>query len=296
MPGEVRPRAVPALPAPIAGEVAGCEQRNAAAVPALGLYGAASTAEFVQVAYRLDHGSQSQGQLVPGVRRPRVQVLDNGERQFVRCALPHPLVGDGNAEPCPAWRLKDSVDEFVRVRGESVHACGIEQYGNRLESVGTKKVQCGSRRFGEPMRQVDRPELTYSVFASLRHWTHTTRRDVFAPIAKRRQVSVWLAAQVVADKLRLSGVELWSPATGEPLPRDGLTAVIEAAIDAFPGAIGKLWLSGVRQREQEARSTAANLITDALDPFQVLTNAPFGTTLFFPDMPRHELALAPTWP
>lgn len=145
------------------------------------------------------------------------------------------------------------------------------------------------------MRQVNRDEFTYAIFAALRRWRFTQRRAVFAPIAKRRQMDVWCAAQEVTDALRLGKFEFWTPSM-EPLSRDPMTAIIEAAIEAFPGAIGKLWLSGIQAREHEARATAANLIADALADFEVLSEAPYGTTLFFPDTPRHAHALAPTWP
>jgi hypothetical protein len=145
------------------------------------------------------------------------------------------------------------------------------------------------------MRQVDHDEFTYMVYCGLRKWTHTGRHALFAPLAKRRSDSGISAAKPVVEQLRY--LEILSPAAGyADLDADARTALIGAAIDALPGAIGKLWLSGHHPREIEARETAACLIADAFDPFEVLASTSRHKLLKFPAPKRYEHALHPTWP
>ena len=149
------------------------------------------------------------------------------------------------------------------------------------------------------MRQVNLDELTYQIFSGLRGWTVTVRRKVFAPIHKREAVDLHIAANSVCAKLRS-----WSfmdPShSNESLPMEAVSARLSAALPAFPGAIGALWLSGDRDREREAHAAAAVLLADALAPLEVLS----ATALFhfgmqevrFPQIDAPVHALQSRWP
>ena len=151
----------------------------------------------------------------------------------------------------------------------------------------------------EFLRQVDRDELTYQVFAGLRSWTWATRKRVFAPVASRRDVDI----EIALDGLRRS-LSTWqfidtaTPAVTVPVA--DVAAGLIPVIKSFPGAIPALWLSGQREREREAQAAAAVLLAEALGRFEILSGAPllqhgFRTLLFrCPEAPAY--AFAHRWP
>lgn len=140
------------------------------------------------------------------------------------------------------------------------------------------------------MRQVDRDELTYALYAAMRGWSVNTRRDIF-----ERRKDGWRhsMAERISDKLRVYSIV---DASGAILDRDARAAIFDGAIGAFPGAIGKLWLSDVHERQTDARRAAAVLLYRALEPYEVLADSPMGETLFFADITAPPYAFAPTWP
>lgn len=143
------------------------------------------------------------------------------------------------------------------------------------------------------MRQVDKDELTYALFSATRGWTLTTRQRLFA--SSREQADRWrpIAAKAAAEKLR--AFQVIDP-NGLPLSLPALADLFERAIAAFPGAIGKLWTCSVAARADHARRAAAVLLYQALAPYEVLTDAPYGETLFFRAIDAPAYAFAPTWP
>lgn len=140
------------------------------------------------------------------------------------------------------------------------------------------------------MRQVNQDELTYALFSAMRGWSVSTRREIFERRNHGRRHS---AAQQISDKLRVYAV---LGGSGAVLDRDARAAIFDSAIAAFPGAIGRLWLSNIHERETDARRGAAILLYQSLQPYEVLADSPFGSTLFFADITAPPYAFASTWP
>lgn len=140
------------------------------------------------------------------------------------------------------------------------------------------------------VRQVDQDELTYALFSALRGWSVSTRREVFeARKAMRREIM----AKLISDKLRVYEIV---DGSGAALTREARAQIFDEAIRTFPGAIGKLWLCPMHERQDDARRAAAVLLYRALEPYQVLSPSPYGETLFFRAIEAPAYALAPTWP
>ena len=149
------------------------------------------------------------------------------------------------------------------------------------------------------MRQVDLDELTYQIFSGLRCWTVSTRRRIFAPIAKREDVDVTIACEALAEKLRIwSFIDSIRP--DAPLSLKEVSAVFEAEALRFPGAIADLWMSGIRDREREAQSAAAILLAGALGRLEILsptTLVHHGARMVrFSLREAPEYAFLPRWP
>ena len=151
----------------------------------------------------------------------------------------------------------------------------------------------------EFLRQVDRDELTYQVFAGLRSWNWATRKRVFAPASARRDVDIDIALGGLRRSLSTwQFIDAATPVL--PMPVAHVVAGLIPVIKAFPGAIPALWMSGQHEREREAQAAAAILLTEALDPFEILSSVPLQQqgirTLFFrcPEAPAY--AFAPRWP
>ena len=68
----------------------------------------------------------------------------------------------------------------------------------------------------------------------------------------------------------------------------------------FPGAIADLWLSGVHEREKEARAAAATLMAAALDRFVIHSDTSIMhlgiQTVKFPPVEAPAYALLTRWP
>lgn len=149
------------------------------------------------------------------------------------------------------------------------------------------------------MRQVDLDELTYQIFSGLRTWTASVRSRVFAPIAKRRDVHIRIAADQILPKLRCwTFIDLAAPA--EAISMERISGLLVDATLALPGAIPALWRSGQQEREREARAAAAALFARALAHFEILsetTLAPHGARVVWfrtPEAPAY--AFASSWP
>lgn len=142
------------------------------------------------------------------------------------------------------------------------------------------------------MRQVDRDELTYALFAATRGWPASSRRAIFEQ-RRRDEVRRKIIAEQISDKL---GLYTFVDAQGAALERGARAELFDRTIAAFPGAIGKLWLSPQPERQDDARRAAAVLLYRALEPYEVLTDAPYGETLFFREITAPTYAFAPTWP
>ncbi|WP_447724661.1 hypothetical protein [Sphingomonas koreensis] len=140
------------------------------------------------------------------------------------------------------------------------------------------------------MRQVDQLELTYALFAATRGWSVNTRRDIFA---RNNGARLEITAQQISDRLRVYVV---IDDRGVPLDRDARVRLFCDAVATFPGAVGKLWLSPEPKRQDDARRAAAVLLFQALQPYEVLADSPFGETLFFRDIVAPAYAFAPNWP
>ena len=145
------------------------------------------------------------------------------------------------------------------------------------------------------MRKVDRDELVFVIYHELRNWGVGYRRAIFKASHDPTACPEHIPAMKVAEVLRR--VEIIDPA--EPrraLSLDELVAIFVPAIRAFPGAIGKLWLSRISQHETDARQAAAILLAKTLDPYFVLSA---GKEMVLPSYPRFEIkpyALQPSWP
>ncbi|WP_380925510.1 hypothetical protein [Sphingomonas leidyi] len=146
------------------------------------------------------------------------------------------------------------------------------------------------------MRKVDHDELVFVIYHELRNWGVGYRRAIFKPSPDPRARPAETPAKMVATVLRrVEVIDTARPAV--PLTVEELTALFVRAIDAFPGAIGKLWLSRSADRETEARTAAANLLADALAPFFVLSSGKEMEPR--PQYPRLEVkphAMLATWP
>lgn len=149
------------------------------------------------------------------------------------------------------------------------------------------------------MRQVDLDELTYQIFSGLRCWTVSTRRRIFAPIAKREDIDVTIACEALAEKLPIwSFIDLVRPNASLSLKE--VSAVFEAEVLRFPGAIADLWLSGIREREREAQSGAAILLAGALGHLEILSPTSLVyhglRMVWFRLREAPEYAFLPRWP
>jgi hypothetical protein len=116
------------------------------------------------------------------------------------------------------------------------------------------------------MRQVDRAELTYRLYSAMRKWSITLRRRMFNRQSERRTTDQWVGADQIVRDLR--DVEYYLE--GRQVEAETISGTIRAAIDRFPGGLCAMWLSSVRERQQEAQATAANLVADALAGFDIL--------------------------
>lgn len=149
------------------------------------------------------------------------------------------------------------------------------------------------------MRQVDIDELTYQIFSGLRSWTPSVRTRVFAPAHKRRPGTRSRAAETICGKLTLW--EFLDPADGyRRLSSKEIAIRFVAAIDAFPGAVSSLWLSGQHDRQREAHAAASILLAASLEPFEVVSPTSLdhhGTRMVWFTMPAApDYAFRPNWP
>jgi hypothetical protein len=154
------------------------------------------------------------------------------------------------------------------------------------------------------MRQVDRAELTYRLFCAMRKWSVTRRRIMFDKRNERWLTDQFIAADCVIADLR--DVHFYSAERNDPVPRREIVDVVQVAIAAFPGALCALWLSRVHDREREAQATAANLVADALERFEVLMETSDHHSAFsmdarlrmfrFPEISVAPHALRDAWP
>jgi len=142
------------------------------------------------------------------------------------------------------------------------------------------------------VRQVDRDELTYALFAAMRGWSVSVRRSLFG---RTGEAELWRAivGKQVSHSLRIYD---FIDGSGEALGEDGRHELFARAIDGFPGAVGKLWLSPEQARQRDARLAASVLLYRALERYEVLTAGPYGATLGFPTITAPDYAFAPTWP
>jgi hypothetical protein len=149
------------------------------------------------------------------------------------------------------------------------------------------------------IRQVDLDELTYQVFAGLRSWTPSVRKRVFAPVAKRRDVDIEIALDGVRRSLK-TWLFIDSARPSAAVPIAEIATRLVPVIQRFPGAIPSLWMSGQQTREREAQAAAAILLSQALDPFEILSTVPlihFGARVVFFTLPEAPpYAFAPSWP
>jgi len=146
------------------------------------------------------------------------------------------------------------------------------------------------------MRKVDRDELVFVIYHELRNWSVGYRRAMFKPSHDPRACPEHAPAQMVATVLRRVEV-IHSNDPRRTLSIEELTAIFVPAIRAFPGAIGKLWLSRISAHETDARQAAAILLADTLAPYFVLS--PGKEMEPRPNYPRFEIkpyALQPSWP
>lgn len=143
------------------------------------------------------------------------------------------------------------------------------------------------------MRQVDKDELTYALFAATRGWSVSVRRYLFQ--LKNEHDRRWpeIVGKQISEKL---GLYHFIDADGRGLGGDDRMTLFAGMIGSFPGAVGKLWLSPQQERQRDARIAAAVLMYRALEPYEVLTDAPYGVTLFFPELVAPAYAFAATWP
>jgi hypothetical protein len=149
------------------------------------------------------------------------------------------------------------------------------------------------------VRQVDLDELTYQIFSGLRSWTPSVRARVFAPAHKQRPFTRSCATDTICRKLSLW--DFIDPADpGHPLSLKQVSAIFEAAVDTFPGAIARLWLSGHHDREREAHSAAAILLAKSLQSLEILSPTSLdqhGTRMVWFTMPvAPDYAFGPSWP
>jgi phytoene dehydrogenase-like protein len=107
-----------------------------------------------------------------------------------------------------------------------------------------------------------------------------------------------IACGVIVARLH-QHMSVWDlTARFEHVGKDRITDILCQAMSAFPGAIGKLWLSGVVARKDDAQRTAANLFADALAPFEILSETSIDELLrvkFPPILPAAH-ALRASWP
>lgn len=143
------------------------------------------------------------------------------------------------------------------------------------------------------MREVDRAELTYVIYSGLRTWSFTMRKQVFDRRDPRLEARRRAACEKIA--IRLGYIDVFDDA-GRQLGREQLTSIFVAAVDAFPGAIVKLWTSRVRDREREAQGAAANLLADAIAGYHVVTDSPAGDTVTYPTIVTVPHAMMDAWP
>lgn len=164
----------------------------------------------------------------------------------------------------------------------------------RIRLASTRMFRFRSHHDSEiEVRQVDKDELTYALFSATRGWTHTTRLRLFGQ--SKEVAARWrpIAAKAAAEKIRAFQI---FDTNGLPLSLPALTDVFDQAIAAFPGAIGKLWTCPQQERHNDARRAAASMLYRALEPYEVLTDAPYGESLFFPEITAPPYAFAATWP
>lgn len=143
------------------------------------------------------------------------------------------------------------------------------------------------------MRQVDQDELTYALFSAMRGWSVSVRRYLFQPKNEHDRRWPEIIGKQISQNL---GLYHFIDADGRVLGADDRMTLFAGTIESFPGAVGKLWLSPQHERQRDARLAAAVLMHRALEPYEVLTDAPYGTTLFFPDLVAPAYAFAATWP
>jgi hypothetical protein len=148
------------------------------------------------------------------------------------------------------------------------------------------------------MRQVDRDELTYTIYTGMRPWSVSLAKRLFGGHSERLEMDRRIACGAIVARMHQYMV-VWDLAAGfERVDRDCVAGVLGQALVAFPGAIGKLWLSGVAARKDEAQKTAANLFVDALAPFEILAETKVDDHLRvkFPAVLPVAYALRASWP
>lgn len=146
------------------------------------------------------------------------------------------------------------------------------------------------------MRMVDHDELAFVIYHELRNWGVSYRRAIFKPNHDPRARPAETPAKMIATVLRRVDVIDTSRPTS-PLSIDELAALFVPAIEAFPGAIGMLWLSRIHDRETDARAAAAVLLAHALKPYFVLSSGK--EMVPRPSYPRLEVkpyAMHAAWP
>jgi hypothetical protein len=150
----------------------------------------------------------------------------------------------------------------------------------------------------DAMRQVDHDELTYTIYTGMRPWSVTRARQIFGGYRERMEIDRQIACGVIVARLH-QHMSVWDlTARFEHVGKDRITDILGQAMSAFPGAIGKLWLSGVVARKDDAQRTAANLFADALAPFEILSETSIDELLrvkFPPILPAAH-ALRASWP
>ncbi len=147
------------------------------------------------------------------------------------------------------------------------------------------------------MRQVNRDELVWRLFSAMRHWS----RGYLLGMFRHPGADCTLGAGRVVEELRYVGFYEGGP---EPIGAKELRAVIATAIGGFPGGLRAMWLSNVADRRKEARATAANLLADTLERFDVLAEddrstrnqGDLGQILTFPAIVVAPHALRASWP
>lgn len=149
------------------------------------------------------------------------------------------------------------------------------------------------------MRQVDLDELTYQLFSGLRSWTPSVRARVFAPPHKRGAFARSIAADAICRKLTVW--DFIDPADPRhPLSPKQVSAIFQAAIDTFPGAIPGLWLSRQHDREREAQQAAAIVLAGSLQPLEILSPTSLdhhgARMVRFPKPSAPDYAFQPSWP